>query len=437
MRIAVVNCHGRRVGGLETYLSAIIPALTGAGHDIGFLHETDEPKTRDRIVSKNATSWSVAQLGAERSLAALREWGPDLIYSHKLESPELESEVIGIAPSVFFAHDYYGTCISGLKTFTFPTVRPCSRRFGWQCLLHYFPHRCGGRNPITMVRLYNLQSKRLNSLHRYDAIVTHSEHMLSEYLNHGLPAESAYRFAYYVRPLEIVAAEHQEFVSASSANYRSNSFAGIEAGFETNTRPNWRIVFSGRMEFLKGGHVFLNALPQVARLIDRPLQVIFIGDGKERRRLEAQAAHVKRETPNIQVEFKGWLSHPETERVIDESDLVVVPSLWPEPFGLVGPEAGQHGVPVAAFAVGGIPDWLKDGVNGHLAPGDPPTAVGLAAAIVACLRDPGHHAKLRSGAMVVSERFSLKNHLTALENVFQEVIKRRAAGAERSISKPS
>ena len=50
----------------------------------------------------------------------------------------------------------------------------------------------------------------------------------------------------------------------------------------------------------------------------------------------------------------------------------MVPSIWPEPFGQVGPEAGLYGVPAAAFAVGGTPSWLTDGVNGRLAPGDPP-----------------------------------------------------------------
>ena len=52
------------------------------------------------------------------------------------------------------------------------------------------------------------------------------------------------------------------------------------------------------------------------------------------------------------------------------SDLLVVPSVWPEPFGSVGPAAAQHGIPAAAFAVGGIPQWLHEGVNGHLADGN-------------------------------------------------------------------
>ena len=81
-----------------------------------------------------------------------------------------------------------------------------------------------------------------------------------------------------------------------------------------------------------------------------------------------------------------------------DSDLLVVPSTWPEPFGLIGPEAGLHRLPAAAFAVGGIPEWLSDGVNGRLAPGDPPSAAGLARAIVECVRDPAELARLRNGA---------------------------------------
>jgi glycosyltransferase involved in cell wall biosynthesis len=80
----------------------------------------------------------------------------------------------------------------------------------------------------------------------------------------------------------------------------------------------------------------------------------------------------------------------------------VVPSLWPEPFGLVGLEAARLSVPAVAFDVGGVTEWLKDGVNGFLAPGDPPTAQGLAGAIARCFSAPGQMATLRAGARAVA-----------------------------------
>jgi glycosyltransferase involved in cell wall biosynthesis len=430
MRIAVVNWSRRKVGGVETYLSTIIPELSRAGHDLAFWSEVDEPVDREQIqLSRDVPAWSVSALGVVEALAALRDWRPQVIYTHKVLDPKLEADILSIAPSVFFAHDYYGTCISGNKSFKFPTVRPCSRRFGWQCLLNYFPRRCGGRSPVTMVKLYRLQSSRLELLRRYDAVVTHSDHMLSEYMNHGLSVGHAYNFPYYVKGAREGLDERNDF-RIDSTLFASSPSGEHETEFQITECPYWRLLFSGRMELLKGGHVFLEALPLVAESLDRPLRIVLAGDGRERRKLERVASRIQSSNPEIEIEFIGWISHPQMESLIDDSDLLVVPSLWPEPFGLVGPEAGQHGVPVAAFAVGGIRDWLKDGINGHLAPGDPPTPAGLAAAIVECLRDPAHHAKLRSGAMVVSKRFSLKNHLTALEKVFEEVLTRRAAAAE-------
>jgi glycosyltransferase involved in cell wall biosynthesis len=99
------------------------------------------------------------------------------------------------------------------------------------------------------------------------------------------------------------------------------------------------------------------------------------------------------------------------------ADLLVVPSLWPEPFGSVGPAAGQHGLPAAAFAVGGIPQWLLDGVTGHLAPSDPPTSAGLACAIIRCLEDPLHYTALREGARQMASTFTMERHLPELIKV--------------------
>jgi glycosyltransferase involved in cell wall biosynthesis len=76
--------------------------------------------------------------------------------------------------------------------------------------------------------------------------------------------------------------------------------------------------------------------------------------------------------------------------------------------------AGQRGLPAAAFAVGGIPQWLHDGVTGHLAPGDPPTSAGLARAIVACLEDPAHYLALREGARQMAGAFTMEKHLPEL-----------------------
>ena len=171
---------------------------------------------------------------------------------------------------------------------------------------------------------------------------------------------------------------------------------------------------------LKGGSYLLDALPSVARALNRRLHVTFAGDGPANASWQTAAATLAAREPALRIFFTGWLDREEVDALYARSDLLVVPSLWPEPFGFVGPEAGRQRLPAAAFAVGGIPDWLRPGVNGYLAPGDPPTPGGLADAIIACLEDPETHARLRDGAGSVAAEFNLDRHVDALMRVLHD-----------------
>jgi glycosyltransferase involved in cell wall biosynthesis len=175
------------------------------------------------------------------------------------------------------------------------------------------------------------------------------------------------------------------------------------------------------MELLKGGLMLLDSLPIAAAALDRPIELTFGGDGPARDSWTRRAQAISAKEGRVKTVFEGWLGPERIEKLQAASDLLVLPSLWPEPFGRVGLESGFRGLPAAAFAVGGIPDWLSDGVNGYLAPGDPATAGGLADAIVKCLRMPAEHERLRRGAITVAKRFNLHNHMAQLYDLFDQV----------------
>lgn len=397
MRIAIVNWSRRKVGGAEGYLDLIIPQLLKANHQVAFWHENDKPVSREQIaLPEEIASWCVDQIGAESALGELHRWSPDVIYAHGLLDPRLESSILEIAPAVFFAHSYYGTCISGSKTWSNSTVRPCNRAFGSLCLIHYFPHRCGGLNPLTMFSEYRRQGLRLELLHRYKHVLTGSEHMRAEYANHGL---SAQHIPLFVQP-----------------------YPGLPD--KCVSSPSWRILFLGRMDRLKGGLSLLESLPQIREALNRPLHVTFAGDGPERKLWESRAASMQASDAGLSLEFPGWVTGEAHASLLANSDLLVIPSLWPEPFGLSGPQAGLSGVPAAAFAVGGISDWLKDGVNGYLAPADPPTPEGLAEAVIKCLRDPVVHVRLKQGAAEMAQRFNMQKHMTVLTGLLERLVSR-------------
>ena len=387
MRLAIASWSSRRVGGVEDYIAALLPALSERGVELAFWHESEGPIDRASIpIPPGVPAIGVSATGVDAAFEQLRAWKPDVIYSQGIQDPAIEARLLDVAPAMLFLHTYTGTCISGTKMFAFPEPTPCERTFGLMCLANYFPRRCGGSSPVTMLSLFRSQSRRLAMLHRYRSILTHTAHMRDEMKRHGLRATLV--------PFG---------VDTSRPDDRSRR------GGDT-----WRLLFAARMERLKGGDYLLHALPEVARAAGRPVHAIFAGDGSERERWERKAREIQAATASLTIEFTGWISQDAVGELMKTVDLLVVPSVWPEPFGMVGVSAAAHGVPAAAFAVGGIAQWLEDGVTGHLAPANPPTAAGLARTILRCLGDTAHLTELREGARTMAARFTMERHVAAL-----------------------
>jgi glycosyltransferase involved in cell wall biosynthesis len=123
-----------------------------------------------------------------------------------------------------------------------------------------------------------------------------------------------------------------------------------------------RIIFIGQLIRGKGADMLLRLLP----LLRQPYRVEIIGDGKDRAMLEALALSLG---VTDRVEFSGWCLTPEEKMAT--ADLAVLPFRWQEPFGLVVAECAAAGLPVAAFALGGVGESLIHGETGLMAtPGD-------------------------------------------------------------------
>jgi glycosyltransferase involved in cell wall biosynthesis len=408
VRIAIITRNARVVGGVESYLKTAIPLLEATGHEISLFCERDAPSTAQSIsCSTNRATWCVTELGVQRAFESLRRWRPELIYSHGLADLETETQVLSLAPAMVFAHDYRAVCISGRKAFALPTTKPCARQLGPGCVMNFYPRRCGGLNPLTMLTDFRRAAQRLALLRSARAVLTASNYVRAEYVRNGLSPQA-------VRCVGCPIVDHGEIP------------AGISDQGGASAATPLRLLFAGRMEAVKGGRILLDALPSVASALARPLVLTFAGDGAARLEWARRADAVVRDCPALRVEFTGWISSTAVTSLFDSSDLLVVPSLWPEPFGLVGPEAGIRGLPAAAFATGGIPEWLTDGVNGALAASVSLAPEDLGNAIVRCLRDPTEYARMRRGAIELAKRFSPERHLGVLTEVIGEISQQAA-----------
>ena len=117
--------------------------------------------------------------------------------------------------------------------------------------------------------------------------------------------------------------------------------------------------------------------------------------------------------------------HEDVLRAWGHCLVAVVPSVWPEPFGMVALEAMATGRPVVASAVGGLADLVVDGATGILVP--PGDVAALRSAIQRLLEDPLLRARMGAEGRKRAAAYSASVVVAEWERVFREVI---AGGTE-------
>jgi glycosyltransferase involved in cell wall biosynthesis len=182
-------------------------------------------------------------------------------------------------------------------------------------------------------------------------------------------------------------------------------------GFGTpHSRGRLSVAFVGSLLPHKGPHLILDAL-QFAGL--HAVQLIMLGDVAEpvyAKRLRAQAAEI----PGLELRMFGTYEPDDLALLLHDVDCVVLPSLWPETFGLVTREALALGIPVVATRVGALVDPIVDGVNGFTL-GLDDTATELADVLRRLAEDVELVPTLRRGASR-THLASIDEHVAALRN---------------------
>jgi len=177
-----------------------------------------------------------------------------------------------------------------------------------------------------------------------------------------------------------------------------------------------RLLFLGRIETRKGiGHL----VPVLQELLasGRDLVVDIIGE-------EVDAANAARVAGLVaawpgRVVWHGFLSEAGVDALMRQAHVFVAPSLY-ESFGLIYVEAQRYGLPSVAFATGGVPEVVSDGVDGLLVP--LADTRGLLAALARLADDPDLRRRLSQGARHSYEtRFGLALMAERLEAVYRGV----------------
>jgi glycosyltransferase involved in cell wall biosynthesis len=316
------------------------------------------------------------------------EFEPDVIHLHQVDLPDVVQAMRVSAPVLISAH-VYSACPSGL--YYFRPGHECTRGHGPGCALNLVARGCAHTaNLKPLPKRYRSSARRAEALRNADLVISYSSAVDRHLAANGLERRRIVPFPATIEPIE-----------GSGHDKRR------------------RVVFAGRMVRHKGIAVLIRA----AREVDA--EFVICGDGRE---MEAMRRLASRLDVADRVSFRGWLGAEELARELAEASVVVMPSLWPEPFGLVGIEALAAGRPVIASATGGIEDWLEAGVSGLCV--QPGNVGELVLALDELLADPDRQRAMgAAGRDAVNARFSPARHLAALRDAYAEARRTWSTGA--------
>ncbi|MBI1173627.1 glycosyltransferase [bacterium] len=186
------------------------------------------------------------------------------------------------------------------------------------------------------------------------------------------------------------------------------------AAYGTRARPAFsgHVAFVGRLAPVKGVPLLLEAFATLrARHPEARLTVA--GDGEARSRLEARAKALGLEGA---VHFAGYLDEPAVARLLDEADMLVLPS-FAEGLPVVLMEALASRIPVIATQVAGVPELVQDGISGFIVP--PGDVEALTERLDRLLSDPALcRAMGEAGRAKVEAEFDVAREVERLARLF-------------------
>ncbi len=379
MRVAWVTRDASFLGGAERYVAGTASRLAERGVHSTLLYDPTRP-----FETEFAACFGGAFPLVDVRLQTL-DLRPDVFFLHQWPGPEVPEALAhtGI-PVARFLHDHRLFCLREHKV-TALGRRACTRVAGLKC------YACPGflqRSPrwpgIRFAGLGGLRREQ-EANRRLDAVVAPSSYLRDHAVAHGFPAGRLHVIPLYVDPPPETA--------------------------PVLPRDPDRILFVGALTRGKGLDILLDAMER----LPRPVRLTVVGTGPQAawfRRIAASRGLDRR------VAFLGTLDPASLEAQYRTAACLVLPNRQPETFGLVGPEALRHATPVVAIRIGGVGEWLQDGVTGlAVPPGDP---AALATALQTLLDDPALAASLgEAGRAFVAERLRPETHLDALMGLLE------------------
>ncbi|NUO07807.1 MAG: glycosyltransferase family 4 protein [Candidatus Brocadia sp.] len=401
MKILHVHDHYLPCGGAEVYFADMVKSLEEKGHENVILYAAEKDnkycggERKEYFIPPSFGFFSALPL-MKRVNTIIKEVNPDIIHIqgfHGYISPLVVMVMGRMRPTIHTAHDAMAFCLNRKKIYK-KENSICTRTVGWRCLtsgcLSLFER---GTFRSTVKHLV-VQELEMSQYRRFHKIIVTSNYMKKELIRHGVSPEKVEVLYCYLNADNGWAHYKQE-------EERSNT-----------------ILYVGRIEGNKGVGELIDILSMVQ---DIPWKAKIVGYGN-------YESEVRKKINTLglsdKIDMIGYVPHKDLAQHYAAASVVVVPSYYPEPFGLVGLEAMYFGKPVVAFDVGGINEWLKNNETGFLV--EFPNKKLFAERVKLLLRDNALAKKFgENGRARVKSFLSKEGHINRLLQIYQEVINER------------
>jgi glycosyltransferase involved in cell wall biosynthesis len=392
MRILFVHNQFGFHGGAESNIYQTATALRERGHSIAILH--GRSTGQGDVAWLNAFELLVPLVGKDDPSATRRAiaiFEPDVIFVHKMSDlATLDTLVETGIPLARMVHDHDLYCMRSYK-YNPLTRNICQRASSPYCV---FPcgaiiaRKRGGGFPLKWVS-YRAKQAEIAINRRFDRFLVFSHYMKDELLRNDFAPEK----------VEVHSPLHAERTEPPVSTFDARNL----------------VLSVGQIIRGKGVDLLLESLA----CVKTDFQCAVLGDGRHRRHCEALS---RRLGLTERVRFPGFVLPHELAQYYRRCSVAVVSSVWPEPFGMVGPDAMRYGLPVVAFDVGGVREWLRDGENGFLVPSR--DRAQFADRIQQLLTDKALGRKMgEHGRQILKEKFTPEKQIKALERSFAELIR--------------
>lgn len=390
MKLLFVHQHLGEFGGAETNVQLAAEELQARGHTVALLYSQSTGRNEKAWRNTFSECFALPSKGnVEMVEAVLDRFEPDLVYLHNMPDLAVVAALVeGPIPVVRMVHDHAMYCMRSYK-YNYFTRKTCARALSPYCVfpcLATLARNPGQRFPVKWVS-YGAKKKEIQLNHRCSRLIVYSDYLKTELVRNGFSPEK----------IEIC------------VPIRLRPEEGLVSSFS----PRNVILYAGQILRGKGVDVLLEALAKVKS----KFECIILGDGNHRPHCERLCTRMGLQQ---RVRFYGYLLPAELKEFYLEASVFVMSSLWPEPFGMAGPEAMRYGVPVVAFDAGGIREWLHNGQNGYLVPWKDTGA--FAARLDELLQDKELACRMGRQGLGMVKHYEAARQINHLEDLFQRVI---------------